>query len=125
MRETAERGDKSRPKPALSSTHAGNGKEKKKRIQSFLCVLPRRGHLLAQLRGESGQMCVRCYNPSSDGLQEQSIITTTENIYICGVHSCGLRGPELLFFLSYDLCEDPTVRPQVLDVGGKARAVLP
>lgn len=100
-------------------------REKKKRIQSFLCVLPRRGHLLAQLRGESGQMCVRCYNPSSDGLQDQSIITTRENIYIRGVPSCSLRGPELLFFLSYDLCEDPTARPRVLDVGGEARAALP
>lgn len=38
MRETAERGDKSRPKPALSSTHAGNGKEKKKNPVFSLCA---------------------------------------------------------------------------------------
>lgn len=39
MREIAERGDKSRPKPALRSTHAGNGM-KKKRSSVFTVCFP-------------------------------------------------------------------------------------
>lgn len=58
MRGIAVIGDKSRPKPALRSTHAGNGMKKKKKMQCFQSVLPRRGHPLSHLRG---QTCRRCY----------------------------------------------------------------
>lgn len=61
MREIAEKGDKSRPKPALRSTHAGNGMGKKeKKIQCFHSELPLRGHPLSHLRG---QTCVEDATP--------------------------------------------------------------
>lgn len=116
MREKQSREEtKADQKPALSSAHAGNGKEKKKekkRMQSFFwCVRPGRGHLLARLRGGSGQTCVRCNNPSSDGLQDQSIITSRENIYIRRVRSRGLRRFTAAFFSpplrSSDWCGAP------------------
>lgn len=55
MREIAEKGDKSRPKPALRSTHAGNGMggKKEKKIQCFHSELPLRGHPLSHLRGQT------------------------------------------------------------------------
>lgn len=40
MREIAEKEDKSRPKPALRSTHAGNGMKKKKRSSVFTACFP-------------------------------------------------------------------------------------
>lgn len=73
-------------------------RKKKKNAVFSWCVLPGRGHLLARLRGGSGQTCVRCNNPSSDGLQDQSIITSRENIYIRGVRSRGLRKFTAAFF---------------------------
>lgn len=55
MREIAEKGDKSRPKPALRSTHAGNGMGGggEKKIQCFHSELPLRGHPLSHLRGQT------------------------------------------------------------------------
>lgn len=101
-RETVKRGDKSRPKACtqLRSCRKWKVKKKKKKECSlfFWCVLPGRGHLLARLRGGSGQTCVRCNNPSSDGLQDQSIITSRENIYIRRVRSRGLRRFTAAFF---------------------------
>lgn len=96
-RETVERGDKSRPKACTQLRSCRKWKHKKNPVFSW-CVLPGRGHLLARLRGESGQTCVRCNNPSSDGLRDQSIITSRENIYIRGLRSGGLRRFTAAFF---------------------------
>lgn len=49
---------------ACTQIHSCRKWKEKNKIQSFLSMCPWRGHLPAQLRGESGQMCVRCYIPS-------------------------------------------------------------
>lgn len=104
-RETVKRGDKSRPKACtqLRSCRKWKGKKKgKKRIQSFLgACFPGEVTSWRAYVGESGQTCVRCNNPSSDGLQDQSIITSRENIYIHRVRRRGLpRLTAAVFFPS-------------------------
>lgn len=63
MREIAEKGDKSRPKPALRTTHAGNGMGKKRKEDPVFSqrASPERSPTLTFTRSD---VCGRCYASS-------------------------------------------------------------